>query len=101
MKKSEKNSGMYKKLSKKDTLIIAVSIVALIVLSTVIIYSKNEENKKQKQLDDINKQISADGDKYYVDEALGSLVINEVNQKGYVELYNSGNKSIDISFTKL
>lgn len=101
MKKSEKNSGMYKKLSKKDTLIIAVSIVALIVLSAVIIYSKNEENKKQEQLDDINKQISADGDKYYVDEALGSLVINEVNQKGYVELYNSGNKSIDISFTKL
>lgn len=101
MKKSEKNSGMYKKLSKKDTLIIAVSIVALIVLSAVIIYSKNEENKKQEQLDDINKQISADGDKYYVDEALGSLVINEVNQKGYVELYNSGNKSIDISLTKL
>lgn len=47
MKKSEKNSGMYKKLSKKDTLIIAVSIVALIVLSAVIIYSKMRRTKNR------------------------------------------------------
>lgn len=101
LKKMENKNSIYKKISRKDIVLIAVSIVAIIALLVVILYSKNLQNKKQSELDDISRQIGENEDRYYVDEALGELVINEINQSGYVELYNSGNKAVDISFIKI
>lgn len=97
MKKKPKQD-MYKKTSIGNILIIIISLVAFLALVLVVKYYNDRSRNDQKQIAEtgsIYQGISAEGS---LDEMLKFLTINEVNQAGWIELYNSDkNSGIELS----
>lgn len=98
MKKDDNSDN--RKFSIKDIITIALCIIALIVLILILRYTRNEEKQKQEELNSINNEIES-GVYNNVVDTFGTIVINEVNQEGWVELYNSGKSDVDLSGIEL
>lgn len=93
--KNEPNKHGYKKISTKDLVIIGLSLIALLALVFIVIFSKKKDEQAQNELNNIKN--NQEQDRYFLDEALGDLIINEVNNSGWIELYNVGSSIIDLS----
>lgn len=92
MKKDKK-----KIFSGKDIFVILLSVIALTVLVLIIFKSNENAKKQQEELDKLSEGLTNLTVQYKEEEVSANLVVNEINQSGWVELYNKGNKSIDLS----
>lgn len=93
--RGKKRENGQKGFSAKDIAVIVLCMVALAALVIILLVSRKFNQQAQEQLNEINEQIHqenvTDGAGSYVE-----LVINEVNQKGWIELYNSGKENINL-----
>lgn len=84
-----------KSFSVKDIVIIVLCLVALLALFFILQKSKETEQIEQQQLNEIQTSIEQSGEitseNLNKKEDLSGIVINEVNQEGWIELYNTGN----------
>lgn len=88
---NEKN----KKLSRKDLLIIIASLILLAVLILVIFLARKSANQKAEALYNASTSKTTSGNGVSVET--NSLCLNEANEAGWIEYYNSGSKAADIS----
>ena len=96
MKKDTKKDRK-KLFSGKDIFVILLSVIALTVLVLIIFKSNESAKKQQEELDKLSEGLANLTVQYKEEEVSDNLVVNEINQGGWVELYNKGNKSIDLS----
>lgn len=84
-----KKEKWYKNLSKKDWIILGFSILAVIVLFVLLVFSRKEENLKRQQLVEYKDKMDVSGENILIEETnYQNLLISEINQSGYIELYN-------------
>ena len=88
---------MYSKFSFKDAFVIILSLISMIVLIFIVKQSNEESQKEHDQLNKISTNMEQNKVLHYDDEIAENLVINEVNQAGWIELYNLGTKPMDLS----
>lgn len=97
MKKNDNKRNLF---AVKDIVIIFICMVALVILFLILKISKETERNEQKQLSDIQEQIqnsSNDNAEYMSTKAVvASIMINEVNGQGWLELYNNGADDVDL-----
>lgn len=91
MKKSKQ--PVEKKFSIKDIFIIVLSLLALVGLVFVIKLTNDEENKKREELGNISNEMQNSGTGTTVSGSTAGVMINEVNQEGWIELYYTGKTS--------
>ncbi|BCN29021.1 CotH kinase family protein [Anaeromicropila herbilytica] len=84
---SRHKGSMYNKFPIKDTLVILVSLVGIVILIFMVKYSKDRERIEQKELLETSSNNTT-LDKIPLSKALSLVSINEVNQSGWIELYN-------------
>lgn len=87
--------SMYKKFSVKDTIVILLSLIALAALVYMVNRSKDRTRMEQDQLA-ATGNFSIDEKNDLLSVAISALSINEVNQAGWIELYNSGRNNITL-----
>lgn len=96
MKKRRKNSeSVNKKFNLVDIIVIISSIAAVIVLGGLLVYSKKMEINKQLQLQSIDENGLAAGSDISDGQFL-ELIINEVNESGWIELINTGDDDLKL-----
>ena len=89
---------MKKKFSTKDIFLIALSILALTVLIFIIIHSeKKQQEEREKLAAAMQQEESGEDDGSLYAGSSKALMINEVNQSGWIELYNCEKEDLDIS----
>ena len=97
MKKKPKQQ-MYKKIPILDIIVAIISLIAFAALIFVVRYYNDKSRMEQEQLAEtgsIYQGTKSDGSIY---ELLELLTINEVNQAGWLELYNKDrNAGIELS----
>jgi len=94
-KKGKKN--IYSKFTIKDVLVIIISVAAFAGIILLILWSQETDKEQQNALDQISDNIEQGDSEYKTDEISGILAINEINQSGWVEFYNQGSKTVDLS----
>lgn len=77
-----------KKFSVKDIIVILLSVLAVVGLVFIIWSSNQRQQQEEKYLEEISSEYESSGHRLTQSEAAENLVINEVNQGGFVELYN-------------
>ena len=95
--KKETEHSMYRKFSVKDLVIIVLCLIALIALMVVVKESNQKAAEQQQTLNELSEELYHTDAVYEEDEVVDKLVMNEINQSGWVELYNDGTKNIDLS----
>lgn len=93
MKKS--TQPVEKRFSIKDIFIIILSLLALAGLVFIMKMNNEEEQKKQEQLGNISEEIQNSGTGTVINgsSSTAGVMINEVNQEGWIELYYTGKTS--------
>jgi len=93
MKKSKQ--PVEKRFSFKDIIIIILSLLALAGLVFVMKMTNEEEKKKQEELGNISSEIQNSGTGTIVggSSSTAGVMINEVNQEGWLELFYTGKTS--------
>ena len=88
-----------KKFSRKDIAIIIASVIALAIILIIVLFTRKQESVIEEELNTISEEIANGtyGNGERTTEEMDSLVINEVNQGGWIELYNSDSAAIDLS----
>lgn len=88
-------SNNKKKISYVDMAVIAGSILAVIFLVGILVFSKNQQKTRQEMLENLDEQnlsvLNKSSSVEYSD-----LIINEVNADGWIELFNSGKNELDL-----
>ena len=99
---SNKNDDKDNKISKKDIIIIVLSVLSLALLGGIIFASRNTDRTITQQLltDSRNGVESADVDEKSVD-ITGALLISEVSSSGFIELYNASSGEYDLNGCKV
>ena len=88
---------MKKKFSTKDIFLIALSILALTVLIFIIIHSeKKQQEEREKLAAAMQQEESGEDDGSLYAGSSKALMINEVNQSGWIELYKCEKEDLDI-----
>jgi len=81
-----------KKFSVKDAIVIVLCLVALAVLIAILYMSKTSSNEEHKQL-----VSDASLTNKVTDSAYEGILVNEVNQAGKIELYNSSKNTANLN----
>ena len=96
--KKELRSGMYEKFSLKDAVVILLSLIAFAGLIFLIRYSQQKTKTEQEQLYELSNNYQPSSVEGSVQDLQEKLVFNEVNQAGWIELYNKDKSTkIDLS----
>ncbi len=82
-----------KKFSVKDIIVILLSGLAVVGLVFIIWSSNQRQQQEEKYLEEISSEYESSGHRLTQSEAAENLVINEVNQGGFVELYNCSDRA--------
>ena len=82
-----------KKFSVKDIIVILLSGLAVVGLVFIIWFSNQRQQQEEKYLEEISSEYESSGHRLTQSEAAENLVINEVNQGGFVELYNCSDRA--------
>lgn len=85
-----------KGFTTKDIIVIILCLIALVAL--VLIFKKSSDNKQeaQEQLSEISEQIQNEGLDKKDSIIKEGIVINEVNQEGWIEIYNNSSLEINL-----
>lgn len=95
----KQNQNSEKKgFSLKDIVVIVLCLVAMVVLVFILKESNENQQQEQEQLNEISEQIQQGGvtGTSNKDVSYAGIVINEVNQEGWIELYNSSKNEINL-----
>lgn len=82
------------KLKLKDKIVIGIGVLICLLLVIIIVSDRANQSKEQTKLNEMNEATDEAQNK---NASLDDIYINEVNQTGYVELYNSSNDSKNLS----
>lgn len=89
---------MYKKKSFLDVIVMIISLAALVTLIFVLKHTNDRSRTEQEMLTNAEGQYQWVKSDIPLYDMIEYLVINEVNQAGWIELYNrSMNTSIELS----
>lgn len=81
--------SVYKKFSMKDILVIILALLAVVALVVFLVIVQKKQQEAQKELvDQSTQQQEETKETEALVKAKSSLVINEVNGSGWIELYN-------------
>ncbi len=83
------------KLSVKDFMIIVCSMIVLAILIIVIVTANLASEEKKKSLVESVEKAAASANAVY--ESSSKILLNEANEKGWIELYNPENDKKDLS----
>lgn len=81
-----------RKFSVKDIIVILLSGLAVVGLVFIIWSSNQRQQQEEKYLEEISSRYESSGRQPTQAEAVENLVINEVNQEGFVEFYNCSDR---------
>ena len=81
-----------RKIDFKDIIIVLFSLLALIVLCGVIFVSKKNKERVNEELTSVS-----DNEKPILSNELNTILCNEANASGWIELYNPTGESYDLS----
>lgn len=95
--REQKRESGQKGFSTKDIMVIVLCIAALAVLGIILLQTRKANRQAQEKLSEINEQLQQEESGTANGGTYSALVINEVNQEGWIELYNSGKDSLDLS----
>ena len=88
MKKQDKENR--KKLRTQDIIVVAVCVVAIIVIVLIVDVSNKKIQQKKEQLDYVQEQIQQENiEKVSAKNPYAGVLLNEINQNGWVEFYNN------------
>ena len=88
MKKQDKENR--KKLRTQDIIVVAVCVVAIIVIVLIVDVSNKKIQQKKEQLDYVQEQIQQENiEKESAKNPYAGVLLNEINQNGWVEFYNN------------
>lgn len=95
MKKKERDK---KGFSVKDMIMIVLCVLILIVLVILLKRSGNNQKAEQEQLNQMQEELQQSGETgtAAVKKSVNYVVCNEVNQEGWIELYNAGKQESHI-----
>ena len=96
-KSKEPNNSMYQRVTVKDILVILVGLIALVALIFVVMEANRRSKQQEEQLTEISNQNEQLDSAYSLDDISKYLVINEINQEGWVEFYNAGKRNMDLT----
>lgn len=85
----EPKLSMYKNFTLKDAFVIILSLIAIAGLIFMVKYSKDRSKLEQEQLIQTSDFTQVEKNTS-LSESTAVLIINEVNQAGWIELYNKG-----------
>ena len=85
-----------KGFSTKDVIMIVLCVLVLIVLILLLKQSGKNQKEEQAQLNQMQEEITKTGETGSSVSGKNSsfVVCNEVNQEGWLELYNAGKQEI-------
>lgn len=89
----EKKVGKKGKFSVKDIIVILVSAIALCGLIFMIKRANEKEKADEQQLQQLSQSMKED----VVLTDFDSLILNEVNREGFIEILNASDKQIDLT----
>ncbi len=92
--KRVKKQDMYKKISISDIIVVIVSLIAFVTLIFIVKYYNDSSIVEQEQLAETGNVYQEIEDEDYLSEIVESLVINEINQVGWIELYNNDKNAV-------
>lgn len=88
MKKQDKNN----KFRIQDIIVAAICVLAIIVIVVIVAVSNRKTRQKKEQLDYVQEQMQqANTQKEAANSPHSGIIVNEINQSGWVEFYNSSN----------
>ena len=87
-------TNKFKKLKTKDRIVIILSIAIIIILAAIIIQDKISQTKEEETLYELTTSTTSSSN---ITTDLDNIYINEVNESGWIELYNSDTEKEDIS----
>ena len=77
------------RFSKKDRIVILLSLASVLVLGYIMWDSSRKQQQEQEMLQEISEeQSTADAKQKDLTQLVEGLYINEINQAGWIELYN-------------
>lgn len=77
------------RFSKKDRIVILLSLASVLVLGYIMWDSSRKQQQEQEMLQEISEeQSTADAKQKDLTQLAEGLYINEINQAGWIELYN-------------
>ena len=86
-----------KGFSAKDIIIIILCIIVLIVLVVLLKQSRTDKQAEQEQLAQLQEEINETGTATTTEstqkQSVAALELNEINQEGWLEVYNGERKS--------
>lgn len=95
----ENDNGKKKIFSLKDIIIIVLCLVSLVVLVFILKKSQETKQMEQQQLSDIKQELQQSGNNSLqsaVSATNTDICLNEINQDGWIELYNDGKEEISL-----
>ncbi len=100
-KRNDFNKENDRKISGKDIVIVALSVIALCLLIAVIMVSNARDKELSEYLEN-NKAMTTDDVIATLNSGIEDyLTISEVSSDKWIELYNSGSENIDVSGIKV
>lgn len=96
--KKDNNENKKNGFSTKDIFLVILCVAAIIVLGMILKKSKETEEQTQQELSNINQEIQSGNELQAATANTSNLniCINEVNQSGWIELYNSGETDFNL-----
>ena len=94
----KRRHGMYKKITMIDTIVLLVSCIALVALIYLVKLSNYKARMEQEDLAKTGSIYQSQRTESPLYEMVEYIAINEVNQSGWIELYNLEKKA-DIVLT--
>lgn len=90
MKKQDKENK--KKFRIQDIIVAVVCVIAIIVIAVIVGISNKKTRQTKEQLDYVQEQIQQENtEKESANNPHSGIIMNEINQSGWVEFYNSSN----------
>ena len=98
MKNKEKDKKQRKGFSVKDVIILVLCLLVLLILVFLLKQAGNNQKTQQEQLNQLQEEIQQTGESGTTvsKKNVNYVVCNEVNQEGWIELYNAGKQESHI-----
>lgn len=98
MKNKEKDKTQRKGFSAKDVIILVLCLLVFLILVFLLKQAGNNQKTQQEQLNQLQEEIQQTGESGTTvsKKNVNYVVCNEVNQEGWIELYNAGKQESHI-----
>lgn len=102
MKKQDKNKENKNKCRIQDIIVAAICVLAIVVITVSVVISNRRTRQKKEQLDYVQEQMQQENTQKEAENSpYSGIIVNEINQSGWVEFYNSSNAEQNLKGIKI